>query len=84
MEVFMTLEAARKNVGYSQNEAAKLFGVHYQTIAAWERDNSKMPYSMVEKIPAIYKVPTECIFFGDRNEFIRNIRGAHSTEVHKR
>lgn len=74
MEVCLTLEAARKNIGYSQAEAGKLFGVHYQTIAAWERDNSKMPYSMVEKIPAIYKVPKECIFFGPKNEFIRNIR----------
>lgn len=74
MNICMTLEAARKNVGYSQAQAAELFGVHYQTIAAWERDNSKMPYSMVEKIQGIYKVPKECIFFGPKNEFIRSIR----------
>ncbi len=74
MEIYITLEAARKNVGYSQAEAGKLFGVHYQTIAAWEKDNSKMPYSMVEKIPTIYKIPKEHIFFGPRNEFIRTKR----------
>lgn len=43
----ITLEAARVNAGYSQQEAGKLFGVHYQTVAKWEQDNSKMPYNMI-------------------------------------
>lgn len=71
MNTLITLEAARRNVGYSQKEAAERFGVHYQTVAAWEKDNSRMPYSMVKKIPEIYKMPKENIFFGNRNEFIR-------------
>lgn len=59
----MTLEAARVNAGYNQQEAGALFGVHYQTIAKWENDNTKMPYEMIEKIPNIYGVPPNSIFF---------------------
>lgn len=71
MNILITLEAARRNAGYSQKEVAKRLGVHYQTISAWEKDSSKMPYSMVMKISQIYKIPKENIFFGSKNEFIR-------------
>lgn len=74
MKVLVTLEAARNNIGYSQKEAGELFGVHYQTLAKWENDNSRMPFEMIEKIPKIYKIPKENIFFGNKNEFIRNLR----------
>lgn len=67
----ITLEAARVNVGYNQQEAGDLFGVHYQTIAKWETDNTRMPYEMIEKIPLIYGIPKDNIFFGTKNEFIR-------------
>lgn len=70
----ISLEAARKNIGYTQNEAAELFGIHYQTLASWERDSSNMPASAIEKIPSIYRIPKELIFFGNRNEFIRFLR----------
>lgn len=70
----ITLEAARINAGYSQIEASKLFEVHYQTLAKWENDNSKMPYDMIKKIPKIYGISSNNIFFGRRNEFIRFIR----------
>lgn len=36
-KIQITLEAARRNIGYTQQEAAKLFGVHYQTLAGWEK-----------------------------------------------
>lgn len=51
-----------------------MFGVHYQTLAKWEMDNSRMPFEMIEKIPNIYKVEKENIFFGNKNEFIRSMR----------
>lgn len=70
----ITLEAARINAGYSQIEASKLFGVHYQTLAKWENDNSKMPYDMIGKIPNIYGISANNIFFGCKNEFIRCLR----------
>lgn len=73
--MIITLEAARVNAGYSQQEAGKLFGVHYQTVAKWEQDNSKMPYNMIEKIPLIYHISKDNIFFGSKNEFIRLLRG---------
>ena len=34
--MLITLEAARRNIGYSQKEAANLFGIHYQTLAKLE------------------------------------------------
>ena len=67
----ITLEAARVNAGFNQQEAGNLFGVHYQTIAKWEADNTRMPYEMIEKIPLIYGIPKDNIFFGIKNEFIR-------------
>ena len=67
----MSMEAARVNAGYTQEQAGKLFGVHPQTLAKWEIDNSKMPYDMIQKIPDVYKVPANHIFFGNTNEFIR-------------
>lgn len=58
--MLITLEAARKNIGYSQKEAAALFGVHYQTLAKLEEDSSNAPYSFIQLIPKIYKV-SKCL-----------------------
>lgn len=77
----ITLEAARVNAGYNQQEAGKLFGVHYQTIAKWENDNTRMPYEMIEKIPLIYGIPKDYIFFGVKNEFIRFNRAKLNKET---
>ena len=74
MEIQISLEAARVNIGYSQIEASEKFGVHHQTLAKWEKDNSKMGYNYIEKIPEIYSIPTDNIFFGNRNEFIRYLK----------
>ncbi len=67
----ITMEAARRQAGYTQKEAGKLFGVHYQTIGKWEKDNTEMPYCQIAKIPQIYGVECNDIFFGKKNEFIR-------------
>ena len=74
MGIQITMEAARINSGYSQKDAAKLFGVHYQTLAKWEINNSKMPHDKIEMISKIYNIPKSLIFFGDKNEFIRRLR----------
>ena len=68
------LEAARVNAGYTQIEAAKCFGMHYQTLAKLEDDSSKMPYEFIRKLPKIYGIPVDNIFFGSKNEFIRLLR----------
>ena len=60
--MLITLEAARKNIGYSQKEAAALFGVHYQTLAKLEEDSSDAPYSFIQLIPKVYKFQ-KIIFF---------------------
>lgn len=70
----ITMQAARVQAGYTQAEAGKLFGVHEQTVGRWEEDNSEMPYKQIMKIPSIYGIPQNEIFFGKRNEFIRFIR----------
>lgn len=74
MDAKITLEAARVNAGYTQKEAAPLFGMHYQTLAKLEEDSSDAPYSFIQAIPSVYKVPADFIFFGKRNEFIRLLR----------
>lgn len=60
--MLITLEAARRNIGYSQKEAADLFGIHYQTLAKLEEDSSNAPFAFIQKIPKIYKIPTNNIF----------------------
>ncbi|MCW3778484.1 XRE family transcriptional regulator [Lactobacillus sp. PFC-70] len=70
----MTLEAARRNAGYSQAEAAKRIGVHYQTLAALEKDSSKIGFSEMNDLSRLYHIPKNNIFFGNRNEFIRLLR----------
>ncbi|WP_225352435.1 helix-turn-helix transcriptional regulator [Lacticaseibacillus nasuensis] len=63
MKIQITLEAARRNAGYTQKEAAGILGVHYQTLAAWEQDSSNVPYAEMVKIQGLYHIPTEFIFF---------------------
>lgn len=72
--MLITLEAARRNIGYSQKEAADLFGIHYQTLAKLEEDSSNAPFAFIQKIPKIYKIEPNNIFFGSKNEFIRLLR----------
>lgn len=70
----MTLEAARTNIGYTQKEAASLFGMHYQTLAKLEEDSTNAPYRFIQAIPNVYKVASDDIFLGRKNEFIRLLR----------
>lgn len=79
--MLITLEAARRNIGYSQKEAADLFGIHYQTLAKLEEDSSNAPFAFIQKIPKIYKIPTNNIFFGPKNEFIRLLRSRRGEAV---
>lgn len=70
----ITLEAARRNAGYSQSKAAKLLGVHPQTLASWEKDSSKLSYIEAKKLGNIYNIDPDLLFFGVKNEFIRFMR----------
>lgn len=72
-EYLITLEAARVNAGLTQAEAAIKIGVHPQTLAKWEKDSSRIPYTKVCKIEATYHVPKGLIFFGNSFEFTRKL-----------
>lgn len=74
VKIKIIMEAARRNAGYSQNDVAKLMGVHPQTISAWEKDSTNLSIAEANKIASIYKLPTDMIFFGNRNEFIHELR----------
>ena len=77
MKKQITLDAARVRMGYSLKEAAELFKVHYQTLSSWEQDSSKMKQKYVQKIPDIYHLPIEDIFFGNKNDFILVLKKEH-------
>lgn len=82
--MLITLEAARRNIGYSQKEAADLFGIHYQTLAKLEEDSSNAPFAFIQKIPKIYKIPTNNIFFGSKKRvysFIKKQEGSCMKEA---
>lgn len=68
------LEAARVNSGYTQRDAAKLLGICCKMLARYEEDSSYMPYEIIQKIPQVYGVDVDQIFFGNKNEFIRFMR----------
>ena len=53
---------------------ASLLGVHYQTLASWEKDSSDLSRSKMLLMEKIYSIPLEYIFFGNENEFIRTKR----------
>lgn len=76
----ITLEAARTNIGYTQKEAAALFGIHYQTLARLEEDSSNAPFSFIQAIPSVYKITPDNIFFGRKNEFIRFMRSEETAK----
>lgn len=71
MTIQVSLKSARLLMGLSQAEAARMFGVHYQTLANWEKNPKSMKMEYIEKIPEIYHLPQDNIFFGSDNEFIR-------------
>lgn len=60
----ITLKAARVNAGLTQKEAAELLGVHFLTVAKYEKDSSKIPFSLAEKMSEAYKIPIEYLHLG--------------------
>ncbi|KIO94201.1 helix-turn-helix transcriptional regulator [Levilactobacillus brevis] len=61
-KVQITLEAARHNAGYSQKQAAAHLGIHYQTLAAWERDSSNVGIKTIERLSQLYQIPKDYLF----------------------
>lgn len=63
---FITLEAARKNAGYTQKEVADKIGIHNQTVSKYENDSSKIPFDLMEKLCNLYGVTKDEVFFGKK------------------
>lgn len=65
--VLITLEAARKNAGFSnRKEVAKMVGIHHQTLGKYEHDSSSIPIDLLNKLSSIYGIPKDNIFLGKK------------------
>lgn len=69
--LMITLEAARKNCGYTLAVAAKKIGIHSDTLCGYEKDSSKVSREFSERVHKVYKQPKGRIFFGNKSEFFR-------------
>lgn len=72
MPVF-SLEACRKNAGFSLKTASERLGINYQTLSKYEKDSSNIPLSLLKKMVILYQVPLDYIFLGNKYELIRKI-----------
>lgn len=70
----LTLRAARMNLGLTRKEASKLFGIHHETMANYEADSERVPRSFFIKIPSIYGIPHENIYFGKEEAHYLQLR----------
>ncbi|MDG6136550.1 helix-turn-helix domain-containing protein [Lactococcus petauri] len=67
----MSLKAARINSGLTQTEAAKLVGIHPQTLSKYENDSSEIRNSLVKDLAKIYSIPVDYIFLGENHDLKR-------------
>ncbi|MDN5628382.1 MAG: helix-turn-helix domain-containing protein [Lactococcus sp.] len=69
----MSLKAARINSGLTQTEAAKLVGIHPQTLSKYENDSSEIRNSLVKDLAKIYSIPVDYIFLGENHDLKRKV-----------
>ncbi len=67
----ITLEAARKNAGYTQEEAAQLIGIHSQSLSKYENDSTNLTFGIAEKLCKLYGFPMDYIFFKKKSDINR-------------
>lgn len=60
----ISLSSARVNAGLTIKEAAKMVGIHHETLSKYEKDSSDIPMSLLNKLSQLYQVPTDNIFLG--------------------
>lgn len=63
----MTLEAARKNKGYTQKEAAKLLGISEYTLINYENGKTFPKIPTIKKMEKLYEVEYKDLFFSIKN-----------------
>lgn len=61
-EVKISLAAARVNAEMTQEQAAEAMKVSKSTIINWEKGHSKIPFSSLIALCAIYDFPIDSIF----------------------
>ncbi|WP_181880098.1 helix-turn-helix domain-containing protein [Enterococcus mundtii] len=76
----MSLRSARVNAGLTIKEAAKIIGIHHETLSKYEKDSSDIPMSLLNKLSNLYQIPTDYIFLGNRYELIRTIEGKRNKQ----
>lgn len=72
----ITLRAARVNAGFTLVEASEKFGVNKDTLSKYEKDSTNVPRKFFAKIPEVYSVPVDNIFFGRESDFFRKLKSA--------
>lgn len=71
--ISISLRSARVNAGLTIKGAAKIIGIHHETLSKYEKDSSNIPMSLLNKLSNLYQIPTDYIFLGERYELIRII-----------
>lgn len=69
----LSLRSARVNAGLTIKEAAKMVGVHHETLSKYEKDSTDIQMSLLNKLAYVYQIPTDYIFLGKRYDLIRTI-----------
>ena len=59
----LTLEAAHRNVGLTQKEAAKRLGISNKTLGSWENGTTYPNVAMIGKLCDLYGITYDIIFF---------------------
>ncbi|MFT8557911.1 helix-turn-helix domain-containing protein [Liquorilactobacillus hordei] len=73
-KINFSLEACRKNAGFTLREAAKKLGISYQTLSKYENDSSNVSMSLLKDMVFLYQVPLDYIFLGNKYDLIRRIQ----------
>ncbi|MGL9846078.1 hypothetical protein IGJ91_001237 [Enterococcus sp. DIV0765f] len=78
--ISISLRSARVNAGLTIKEAAKIIGIHHETLSKYEKDSSDIPMSLLNKLSNLYQIPTDYIFLGNRYELIRTIESKRNKQ----
>ncbi|MGF3072778.1 helix-turn-helix transcriptional regulator [Facklamia sp. P13069] len=69
----MSLKASRTNAGLTSKQVAEMVGIHQQTLLKYEKDSSKIPIDLLNKLSIIYQIKSDDIFLGKEYDLIRTI-----------
>ena len=59
MVMKFSLEAARRNRGFTQGQVADKIGVSKTTVVNWEKGNTKISYAALTRLSNLYGIPLE-------------------------